>query len=473
MTLQRITFQTIRQNSLIASGGIVVVAVSGGTDSLALLHVLHQLAGTLNIQLHAATFDHQLRGEASAADVRFVKRTAQVWGIPVTSGRADVRQLAATQGVGIEVAARQARYDFLARVVREVGASCVAVAHHADDQAETVLMHIIRGAGIEGLSGMALRSPIPGHPNIALIRPFLAATRAQIEAYSHKHRLQPREDATNRDTTILRNHLRWETLPHLEMLNPDIRQTLVQLADIARVEGGYLEAQFQQVVIPHVTIQGESVTLSREVFRDLHPALQRRFIYWAGQHLGSTHTGYVHIVTASEVGLHGNVGAIALLAGGLRLRVDYHTIAIEREDARQGASDMALLDGQPEIRVAVPGATALADGTWLLNASTMCEGSVNARLAIPEASDVIVRTRKRGDRFAPLGLGGHTQKLGRWMINRKIPERIREQIPLLVVNGQIAAILTGDEWPVSETFAVRDDSARVVYFTLQNARPEI
>ena len=473
MTLERVTLHTIRQNRLIAAGGLVVVAISGGTDSLALLHVLHQLAGTLGIQLHAATFDHQLRGEFSADDVRFVEETAQMWGIPVTSGRANVRQIAAAQGVGIEVAARQARYDFLARVVREVGASCAAVAHHADDQAETVLMHIIRGAGVEGLSGMALSSPMPGHPDIALIRPFLAVTRAQIEAYSHQHGLQPREDATNKDTAIPRNFIRWETLTHLETLNPSIRRALVQLADIARVEHDYIEQQLQQVVTRHVTILGERITLSRKVFGDLHPALQRRFIYWAAQHLGSADTGYVHIVAASEMGLRGNMGAVALLSGGLRLRIDYDTIVIESENPPKAASDSLRLDGQSKISVSIPGTTALADGTWLLNASTICEGSVNARLAVLEGSDVILRTRKEGDRFAPLGMGGHTQKLGRRMINRKIPEAIRDRVPLLVVNDQIAAILSGEAWPVSETFAVHADSPRIVYFMLQNARDEI
>jgi tRNA(Ile)-lysidine synthetase-like protein len=222
--------------------------------------------------------------------------------------------------------------------------------------------------------------------------------------------------------------------------------------------------------MPHVTIGEGRVTIGRDVFHNFHTALQRRFIYWAAQQLSSTETGHVHISAASELGLTGQVGAIALLGGGLRLRVDYQTIAIERGEAADVASNMLLLHGHPEVQVAIPGITTLSNGEWLLNASTMCEGSIDARLAIPEGSDVIVRTRKSGDRFAPLGIGGHTQKLARWMINRKIPERVRDRIPLLVVNGQIGAVLTGNQWPVSEKFAVREDSARIVYFTLQYTR---
>lgn len=475
MALQDIVLQTIRHNNLIPAGSTVVVAVSGGPDSLALLHILHLLRMPLECALHAATFDHQLRGESSAADVRFVEQTGREWGVRVSTGQADVRQIAEAEGVSIEVAGRQARYDFLARVAREVGALRVAVAHHADDQAETVLMHIVRGAGLDGLGGMALQSAVPGHPDLVLIRPFLNVTRAQIDAYCAEHGLAPREDVTNQDISLLRNFVRWKTLPHLEQLNPGVRRALVQLADIAGVERDYMEQRLRDVIERHVTAETHAISIERDVFRELHPALQRRYVSWAAQRLtgGSTDTGYAHVVAALEVGLGGKVGATALLAGGARLRVDYTTLAIERIDGVPHLPDIPLLDEGTEIKVTIPGWTLLPGTRWRLNVSTMPRDKIkpHAQLSIPDGSDVTLRTRREGDRFAPRGMDGHTQKVGRWMINRKTPKAIRDRIPLLVVDRQIAAIAMGEAWAISHWFAVEDPAHIRVFFTWEKNEP--
>jgi tRNA(Ile)-lysidine synthase len=475
MALLDITLRAIRHNKLIPAGSTVVVGVSGGPDSLALLHVLHQLSAKLDYVLHVATFDHQLRGESSAADVAFVEQVCMEWGVPVSTGRADVRLTADAQGVSIEVAARQARYDFLARVAHEAGARVVAVAHHADDQAETVLMHILRGAGLDGLGGMGLQSAMPGHPDLVLIRPFLDVTRAQIEAYCTEHRLAPREDVSNQDISFLRNYLRWEALPNLEKLNPNIRRALVQLADVARVERDYMERQLGQVIEQHASTQPGGILIAREVFRGLHPALQRRFVYWASQRLtrGSTTTGYRHVVAAVEIGLRGKVGATALLAGAVRLRVDYTALVIEQMDAAPHFADIPMMEEGTGIKVAIPGSTLLPGGRWRLNASTIPGDRIKAQahLSIPAGRDVVLRTRREGDRFAPLGMNGHTQKVGRWMINRKIPKAVRERIPLLVIDGQIAAIAFGEAWTISHWFAVNEAASPSAYFAWVKNEP--
>ncbi len=205
--------QIIQKFQLITAGQTLIVGVSGGTDSLVLLHILNQLAPRLGITLHAATLDHQLRGEESVNDVRFVEQICREWSVPVTVGQADVASLAREQQLGIEAGARLARYDFLAGVAHTLGAVGVAVAHHADDQVETVLLHLLRGAGVHGLAGMALRSPVPGHADLSLIRPLLRVSRAEIETYSEQQHLVPRYDSTNSDTSLLRNAIRLEVLP--------------------------------------------------------------------------------------------------------------------------------------------------------------------------------------------------------------------------------------------------------------------
>ena len=473
MDLLETALRSIQRNGLIREGSTVVIGVSGGPDSLALLHVLRQLSSQLSLRLHVATFDHQLRGESSIEDTRFVEQIGREWGVPVTVGRGDVRQIAETNNIGIEAAARRARYDFMAQVAREVGASHVAVAHHADDQAETVLIHIIRGSGLDGLSGMAAQAPLPGHPDITLIRPFLKATRAQIEAYCQEHHLNPREDITNRDTSLLRNFIRWETLPHLEKLNTNVRQALAQLADIAQVERDYMERALQQVIVQHVTLHDHAVEIGREQFRTLHPALQRRYVYWAARRVlrNDTATGYLHVVSAVEIGVRGSVGATALLAGGARLRVDYDTLVIERTDVTTRLPDVPLIAEETEVAVTIPGTTRLPDGTWMLRSWVAGnKEKAQARLAIPDRSRVVLRSRRDGDRIAPLGLGGHTQKVGRWMINHKIPKAIRDRIPLLIVNGEIAAICTGTQWAIGETFAVNKDTP-CVYFAWEKNEP--
>jgi tRNA(Ile)-lysidine synthase len=336
-------------------------------------------------------------------------------------------------------------------------------------------MHIIRGAGLDGLGGMAIQSAVPGHPDLVLIRPFLNVTRAQIEAYCAEHGLTPRDDVTNQDISLLRNFIRWETLPHLERLNPGVRRALVQLADIAGVERDYMEGQLQQVIERHVTVHAHSILIERDVFGELHPALQRRYVYWAAKRLASTSTDteYVQVVAAVEIGLRGRVGATALLAGGARLRVDYTTLAIERIDAATPPPDIPLLGVGTEINVTIPGLTLLPGGHWRLNASTMPGDRIKAQaqLSIPNGSTVVLRTWREGDRFAPLGMDEHTQKVGRWMINRKIPKRIRDRIPLLVIDGQIAAIATGETWAISQRFAVEDAAHTGVFFTWEKNEP--
>lgn len=459
--------QTIQTQSLIQPGDIIVVGVSGGADSLALLHVLHQLHQKLVFRLHVATLDHGLRGESSAADVRFVQQTCRKWDIPITSGQANWERYIKDSGKGIEEGLRAARYDFLARVAHEVGARKVAVAHNANDQAETILMHIVRGTGMRGLAGMLPQSPMPQHSDLNVIRPFLNVTRTQIEDYCHEHGLQPRHDATNHDIVYLRNRLRLETLPYLQQLNPQIIRTLNQLADITTVENDYLTQQLQQAIRDAgAEIIGKRVFLSRVGFARLHTALQRRLITWSAEQITTSHQqiGYFHILSALKIALEGDVGALALFPGGLHLRVDYKTLVIEHNEAEPLLDDLPLLLTREEVPVNIPGVTPLPESDWILYATTQPSVEDRMRLAIPPGSEVTLRVRCQGDRFSPLGMHEHTQKMNRWMINQKIPVCLRDHLPLFIIDNKIAAIMVGDQWPIAESFAVKSSSDEVIYF---------
>jgi tRNA(Ile)-lysidine synthase len=438
MSLADQTYQTVQRRKLLPKRSLVVVGVSGGADSLALLHMLYTVREKLGCQLHVATLDHGLRGQAGAEDALFVERLAQSWGIPVTRGTVQA------QGEGIEAAARIARYDFLSGVARKVGAQYVAVAHHADDQAETVLMRLLRGAGLTGMRAMTWTAPVPNHPDLTLVRPLLDVSRAQIEDYCREHDLQARVDATNSDTTLLRNRIRREILPYLAQVNPHISRTLLHLADNAATDDDYLQGELQRVVEQFGEGSEERIRMERQAFRALHPALQRRWVAWAAQQLSADETtGYDPITAAASLANRGQMGAVALLPGGLRLRLDYATIVVERQDALPELPDQPLLPAGLEIAVRLPGITPLPGSEWQVE--TAFEPTPDAaRLTIPPDSIVLLRTRQAGDRFAPPGLLGHTQTLKAWMIDHKVPRAIRDRVPLLIVNGHIAALWTAE-----------------------------
>jgi len=277
---------TIRHYKLIPTEATIVVAVSGGADSITLLHGLMQLQDELLCELHAATFNHGLRA-AAVGDVAYVQQFAQQVGVPLTIGHTDVRALAQRQGSGIEAAARRARYEFLASVAEQHRATIIATAHHADDQSETILMHILRGSGVQGLQGMRFASTVPDHPALKLVRPLLAVRRSEIEAYCHAHHLQPRIDASNNDLSFLRNKVRHAILPQLRQVNPQVDTALNRLADIVRTEQDFVQAYFDKVIRGHIQRREGRFYLRIAEYKQWHPAMQQRAIMYAAQQLDS------------------------------------------------------------------------------------------------------------------------------------------------------------------------------------------
>ena len=258
-----------KQNSLFAPGTAVLAACSGGPDSLALLHLLLSLRERWQLQLAAAHFEHGIRGAASLADAAFVRDFCQARGVPFYLGQADVPGYASAQQLSLETAARTLRYRFLRSTAAKLGEGTrIATAHQADDQAETVLMRILRGTGVDGLAGIAPRAG-------ELIRPLLCATRAEIEAYCRQQGLEPRHDATNDVPDCTRNRLRLELLPQLAAeYNPDISAALCRLAAIASEESSFIAsasaAAWEQAVLPSAA---DSVRLSLAAWRPLPRAM--------------------------------------------------------------------------------------------------------------------------------------------------------------------------------------------------------
>ena len=226
---------------LVPDAQTVMVAVSGGVDSMVLLHILHELAPKHDWRLVVAHFNHQLRGEASDADERLVQETARALGIPSVEERGDVRTEATLGKISIEMAARQLRHDFLARSARDRKIGTVALAHHAGDQVELFFLRLFRGAGGTGLGGMKSASPLPCDPHIRLIRPLLDQTKESLRAYAQERKIAFSEDATNASLDIQRNRIRNELIPLLEQhYQPGLARTIPRLMEIAGAEGEFI-----------------------------------------------------------------------------------------------------------------------------------------------------------------------------------------------------------------------------------------
>jgi tRNA(Ile)-lysidine synthase len=478
---------------------MVVVGVSGGPDSLCLLHILRRLSPELSLNLHVAHLNHQMRGEEADADAAFVARLAAEWNLPATVESADVPALAREQKLALEEAARRARYAFLARVACQTNARTIAVAHNADDQTETILMHWLRGSGLAGLRGMlpstpmgdlkleigdwepatdsplsATGSPVSFLQFLTLIRPLLAIPRTDIEAYCAQHSLQPRFDRSNLDTTYFRNRLRHELIPILETYNVNIREVLHRSSSVLAADYELLRKQVEETWEQVVRTETDrAVIIDLVAWRALPLALRRSTIREAIHRLRRTlrNIDFVHVENAVAILARGKTGAQATLPRGLVLTIGYDTIIVADQDYRD-FPDLPLLPAGHSQSVAVPGRTQLSETTWVLKAEVaprfiMRDKDVTTAVGWEACLDAAVaglspylRPRRPGDRFCPLGMGGRYKRLNEFMINEKIPAIWRDYIPLLVnENGQIVWVCG---WRTDDRARVTQETQQVI-----------
>lgn len=420
---------------MLAGSAPVVVAVSGGPDSLALLHILHQLAPELGISLHVAHLDHQIRGAESAAESQFVAQLAQQWGLPATVAASDVPAQAAATRTNLHAAARAARYAFLAHVAQTIGAQAVAVAHHANDQAETVLLHLLRGAGPEGLSGMRPVQPWQAWAGgsmgaAALIRPLLGVERDAIEAYCATHKLAPRHDPSNFDLAATRNRIRHELLPLLIEYNPHVVAALGRTAALSAGEHEFVEAALDTVWPALAKLRAGAVDIAGAEWGLLAPALQRAALRRAHGRLAPGATLALQHVEQARALIGRGVGGQFDLPGGVALQVGYggsFTLgAAPMLDGPQLAADSVALPEQGtvvlgagwELRVSREQMPAPA-GPWAVQLDV-------ATLAGP----LLLRRRAPADRL-PLEAGGH-RRVQDLLTDAKVPRALRDAWPLLV-----------------------------------------
>ncbi len=333
--------QMLTEHQLILPGARVVVGVSGGADSIVLLHLLHRLRSRWDLALHVAHLDHGLRPDAGQ-DAVFVERVATDWQIPCTIERCDVSARCQQAGWSLEDGARRIRYQMFLEVAKRHSATHIALAHTADDQAETVLMRLLRGTGLLGLGAIPMKRQMQG---VWLVRPLLQAWRRDLLAYVEGEHLPYREDSTNNDTRFVRNRIRHELLPLLERdYNPNIKGTLTQLAEQSGCDYAYLQdsAARQWKRLTRSSEQQVSMTISS--FLRQPKALQRQFVRRAVQHVRGDlmQFEFRHWRAAERLFLEQPVGTVLDLPGGVQLRRESDRVVCQR--ATSSAHVSTLLD---------------------------------------------------------------------------------------------------------------------------------
>jgi len=440
---------------MFSRGDAVVVAVSGGADSVALLHIMWRLAKPMGLRLHVGHLNHLLRGEQAEEDARFVVDLARALGLPCTVGREDVAARAAAARIGLEEAGREARYSFLRRLAGEVGASRIALGHTRDDQAETVLMRLLRGAGIEGLAGIP---PVRG----AIVRPLLAVGHAELEEYCRQQGLAWRLDPYNFDPGYLRNRVRHRLLPCLEeVAGRGVRERLAELAEVLRADVEWLREVEERTLADQASVRGEAIVIDPGRLEALPLALRRRVLRRAiqavkgpGRQVGFAHVQAVLDLLGQHVGRReggeADGGAAARsrhpggevhLPGGVVARLAPEGLVLE-----PGRAGPAARGGREAVAyqypLEVPGMVEVPEAGLLIWASVVCDpvpltGDLARRAVLDynkTGARLLVRSWRPGDRFFPLGMES-PKKLQDFFVDEKVPRVQRQRIPL-VLSGE-------------------------------------
>lgn len=508
-------YKTIQARQLFSRGESILVGVSGGMDSMVLLHILFHLAKLNGWKLKVAHLNHRLRGRSSDADERLVRRTCKELGLPAFVERADVRRLATREKLSIEMAARKARHEFFARSAAKNEISSVALAHHADDQVELFFIRLLRGSGGEGLAGMKWRAPFPIAKGVEIVRPLLGESKAALREYAVANTIEFREDATNASLDILRNRIRHELLPLLrERYQPALNEVVSRLMGIIGEEAELAKAMAEEwirdtgcfdntrqnhgntglrtVRSPSSSPSGrgniqppKKTGLAVQSFSHLPKAVQRRCLQMQllAEGVSPDFELIEHLRLKPEIAIcvQGPGTSARSLIRGLDGLVRWRTTGTIKFDDRY--REVSLLPnvnrgnmepgedpdrGRRERRLNGPGDSA---GTTTFEAVKLCwKVESKAGKDLPKrrtgmeyfdadqvGSKVILRHWRRGDRFQPMGMG-KSVKLQDLFVNQKVPQALRHT--LLVAESEKGEIFWVEGLRISERFQLTKGTKR-------------
>lgn len=438
MEILRKVTESIKRHRLLSNGEAVLVAVSGGPDSVALLHILNGLREELGFHLEVAHLHHGIRGEEAKEDARFVAAMAERLGIHFHLKKVNLPQLRLAAGKGnLEQLARGERHRFFIEVARERNINKVATAHTLDDQAETVLMWVLRGCGMTGLGGMSPIRPMEGtNDDVLLIRPLLGVSKDEVLEFLRDRRIDYRVDRTNQDTKLLRNWIRQRWLPQLkERVDAQLPSRLAQEAELIRDEDAFLESLARREL---ERIRGPR-GMDRGLFLQLNRAMQRRVLrLWIEETRGHLRgIDLAHIDELLKL-IEGRTPQSRLaIPGGWELLREYETLRLEKR-SRSRKRLCYSYEIQIGRELEIPEASMTIRSEYIAPPlrslpQDFAEAVFDAT-ALP--TTLVIRNFRRGDRFTPLGMKGH-KKVKDLFIEKKVPRSVRETLPLLSADREI------------------------------------
>ena len=444
--LQRAELE-IQKRNLLSRGQKILVAVSGGADSMVLLQVLNSLAQKNRWQISVAHFNHQLRGSASDADEKLVQKTAEKLSLPFYVGRADVKKLAAQSKVSVEMAARKLRHEFLARVAREQKIFTLALAHHADDQVELFFLRALRGAGGEGLAGMKWRSSSPADAKIALVRPLLAFSKNEILDFARAEKIKFREDATNFSTDFLRNRIRNELLPLLQKkYQSGLAKTILRLMEITGAEAEFVSATAAAwLAKPALAFARLPVAVQRKVLQEQLVASGVVADFDLVEQLRVATGKFVHVSSSLSVARDPD-GKIQLT----NLKEHF------AEEFKAGELKL-ILSGRA-------GSVAFGDANFNWKVQSQKKSALPPKQTGTEffdadkvGAEIILRHWRAGDRFQPIGMKSAV-KLQDFFVNAKIPLARRRS--LVLATSAVGEIFWVEGLRIAEKFRLTPATRR-------------
>ena len=453
----------ILENELIDKGDNILVALSGGPDSVCLLHILARLRSEFNLRLGAIHINHLLRGEEAIDDENYTKELCRALDVENYVERIDIRAIAEKEGQSIELAGREERYKAFNKIKEKSSYNKIAVAHNSNDQAETILMRLMRGSGLEGLTAIKAKR------EDGIIRPILCLNRNEIERYCEKYRLEPRIDKSNYEKIYNRNKVRLDILPYMkENFNEDIIDTLNRMALLLQKDNEYLEEVAAMAYRKYCKEENDKIIVRKELFENEKEAITTRVLKRSFKNISNSHKNFEmkHIVDIIELSKLGTNKEVHLTNGIVVQNIYGDIIFKQRKDKEESIKAQEVYIKKEDLVDEIEFSKYEVE-LQIISKKNNIEFSNNDLIKFFDydkiEEGIIIRNRKDGDKMVPIGMKG-TKKLKDVFINSKIPKEIRNIIPIVCFDEKIAWVVGVK---VSEQFKVTSNTKQILKITFR------